>query len=40
MHSDTRSHTDSMGTRYESTYEYYTRFPNMWARIRYDSIIL
>ncbi len=36
---DTRSYIDSVGTtKYESTQEYYARFPNRWARIRCDAV--
>ena len=35
---DARSYNDSMGTKYESAQDYYTRFPNGWARIRCDTV--
>ena len=38
LEKDARSYNDSMRTKYESLQDYYTRFPNSWARIRYNVV--
>ncbi len=32
------SHDELVGKKYGSMQDYYTRFPNSWARIRYDAV--